>query len=51
MPRKYFKNFLFITKRKIPYITVLKMMTDIPIESSLFCKIVTCQKKNMLAFF
>lgn len=34
MPLKYFKIFLFITERNFPYITVLKMMNDIPIESS-----------------
>lgn len=34
MPLKYFKIFLFITERNFPYITVLKMMNDIPIEPS-----------------
>lgn len=33
MPLKYFKIFLFMSKRNFPYITVLKMMNDIPIES------------------
>lgn len=33
MPLKYFKIFLFITKRNPPYVTILKMMNDIPRES------------------